>query len=260
MPRSTVSSSRIVSLAPSATSILCAIGAKGALVGVTKWCAEVAPVNGLPKVGDCWHMNSVDDILRLRPTLVIGSVPYKQETVAKLLEQPLNFLAMNPRSLADIENDIRMLGGLVHRATRAAGLIRRMRSDFAAVAKRSRANKRRMRVYCEAWSNPRISSPPWVAELIRIAGGEMVLPAGCAVSDQQVADADPEIMVLAWAAVGAKAKPQTAYRVAAWGNVAAIRNRRVHVISDELLNTPGPPLVAGAREFAKLIHKACATQ
>jgi iron complex transport system substrate-binding protein len=260
MPGSTVSLSRVVSLAPSATSILCAIGAKRALVGVTKWCAEVAPVNGLPQLGDCWHMNSVDEILRLRPTLVIGSVPYRQETVAKLLEQPLNFLAMNPRSLADIETDIRLLGALVHRATAAARLIRKMRRDFAAIAKRSRANNYRVRVYCEAWSHPRISSPPWVSELIRIAGGEMVLPAGCSVTDRQVADADPEIMVLAWAAVGAKAKPQTAYRVEAWKNVAAIRNRRVHVISDELLNTPGPPLVAGAREFAKLIDQARATR
>jgi iron complex transport system substrate-binding protein len=260
MPGPTDSLSRIVSLAPSATSILCAIAAKGALVGVTKWCAEVAPVNGLPKLGDCWQMNSVDEILRLRPTLVIGSVPYKQETVAKLLEQPLNFLAMNPRSLADVENDIRMLGGLVHREPAAARLIRKMRSDFAAIAKRSRSDKYRVRVYCEAWPNPRISSPPWVAELIRIAGGEMVLPAGCAVTDQQVADADPEIMVLAWAAAGARSKPQAAYRVESWKNVAAIRNRRVHVISDELLNTPGPPLVAGAQQLATLIDKARATR
>src|SRR5713101_6917470 len=48
-PRAT---QRIVSLAPSATSILCAIGAKSQLVGVTKWCADVAPVAKLPKLGD----------------------------------------------------------------------------------------------------------------------------------------------------------------------------------------------------------------
>jgi ABC-type hemin transport system substrate-binding protein len=77
MEKSSSGKVRIVSLAPSATSILCAIGARRTLVGVTKWCADVAPVNGLPKLGDCWHMKSVDEILRLRPTLVIGSVPYK---------------------------------------------------------------------------------------------------------------------------------------------------------------------------------------
>src|ERR1700722_9447937 len=66
---------RIVSLAPSATSILHAVGARRRLVGVTKWCADVADVSGLPRVGDCWHMGSVDEILRLRPSVVIGSRP-----------------------------------------------------------------------------------------------------------------------------------------------------------------------------------------
>src|SRR5207248_4255880 len=104
------------------TAILCAIGANKTLVGVTKWCADVAPVGALPKLGDCWHMGSLDEILRLKPTLVIGSVPYKQETVGKLLEQPLNFLAMNPRTLADVYADIRLLGGIVGRAKAAEAL------------------------------------------------------------------------------------------------------------------------------------------
>src|SRR6266852_5150954 len=120
---------RIVSLAPSATSILCAIGAKKALVGVTKWCADVAPVEGLPKLGDCWRLEAVEEILALRPTLVIGSVPYKQETVAKLLGQPLNFLAMNPRTLADIEEDVRLLGRIAGPANTAERVVERMRRD-----------------------------------------------------------------------------------------------------------------------------------
>lgn len=151
---------RIVSLAPSSTSILCAIGAKKALVGVTKWCADVAPVGGLPKLGDCWHMEPVDEILRLKPTLVIGSVPYKQETVAKLLEHPLNFLALNPRSLADVYADIRMLGGIVGRAKAAETLVSKMQQEFAVIQRKSKNGPARLRVYCEAWPNPRISSPP----------------------------------------------------------------------------------------------------
>lgn len=245
---------RIVSLAPSATSILCAIGAKRALVGVTKWCADVAPVGNLPKLGDCWHMDSVDEILRLKPTLVIGSVPYKQETVAKLLEHPLNFLAMNPRTLADVENDLRLLGRITERAAPAEKLVRKMRNAFAKIKKRARGANRGVRVYCEAWPNPRISSPPWVRELVNLCGGEMVLPAGEKVTDEQVAEAVPEVIVLAWTATGEKADPDRAYEVAAWKDVPAIRNRCVHVVRDELLNTPGPPLVRGAMELWKVLH------
>lgn len=244
---------RIVSLAPSATSILCAIGAKKTLVGVTKWCADVSPVGHLPKLGDCWHMGSVKEIVALAPTLVIGSVPYKQETVAKLLEEPLNFLAMNPRTLADIENDIRLLAGIAGKSAEGMRLIRRMKKELAGIARRAKNKNRRIRVYCEAWPNPRISSPPWVAELVKIAGGEMVLPAGQKVSDEEVAEAAPEVIVLAWAAAGAKSDTGQAYKVVAWKDVAAIREKRVYVVRDELLNTPGPPLVAGTRELLKVL-------
>ena len=246
---------RIVSLAPSATSILCAIGARRLLVGVTKWCCDVAPVKGLPQVGDCWHMESVGDVAALRPTLVIGSVPFKAETVGKLLEKRLNLLAMNPRSLVDVYADIRLLGGIADRVAQAEALVLKMQTEFAAIARRTKKIKQRLRVYCEAWPNPRISSPPWVAELVRLCGGEMVVPAGEKVSEQQVADAAPEIIVLAWAAVGGKSEPEQAYRVAAWKDVPAIRSRRVHVIRDEYLNTPGPPLLRGARELCAVLDE-----
>jgi len=245
---------RIVSLAPSATSILCAIGAKSLLVGVTKWCVDVAPVAPLPQLGDCWRIEAVSEILRLRPTLVIGSVPYKQETVAKLLEQPLNFLAMNPRTLADVEADIRLLASIVSRVAEGERTIREMRAGFGGIRNRATAKRGRARVYCEAWPNPRISSPPWVAEMVKIAGGEMVVPAGEKVSDEQVAAARPDVIVLAWAATGDRAEPSKAYEVAAWREVPAIRDRRVYVISDELLNTPGPPLLRGAEELWKVLQ------
>jgi iron complex transport system substrate-binding protein len=248
------SSLRIVSLAPSATSILCAIGAKKTLVGVTKWCPDVAPVSDLPKLGDCWHLESVDDILRLKPTLVIGSVPYKQETVGKLLEHPLNFLAMNPRSLADVYANVRMLGGIVGRAKAAETLVGRMQRELAAIERKFQHGVPRPRVYCEAWPNPRISSPPWVAELVNLCGGEMVVPAGARVDEKLVAAAKPDVIVLAWAATGDRANSGKAYEVREWQEVPAIQNRRVHVIADELLNTPGPPLVQGAKTLQKILH------
>ena len=251
---------RIVSLAPSATSILCAIGAKKQLVGVTKWCSEVASVTGLPKLGDCWHMDSVGEILKLNPSLVIGSVPYKQETVAKLLDHPLNFLAMNPRSLADIENDIRLLGRITNRFQQADRLVKQMRREFAAIAKGTRVIRKKLRVYCEAWPNPRISSPPWVAELVKICGGEMVLPPGQKVSDEQVSQAEPDVIVLAWAATGDQAQVEKAYRVAAWKNLPAIRNKHVYVVRDELLNTPGPSLVAGAKQLLRIFRDAASRE
>ena len=200
-------------------------------------------------------MESVEEVVKLRPTLVIGSVPFKHETVGKLLEQRLNVLAMNPRTLADVYADIRLLGGISRRAAQAETLIRKMRSEFSAIARVAAKTKRRVRVYCEAWPNPRISSPPWVAEMVKICGGEMIVSAGEKVSDEQVAEARPELIVLAWAATGGKSDPEQAYRVEAWNDLPAIRERRVFVVRDELLNTPGPPLMQGARELVRLLHQ-----
>ena len=258
--RAPKTSLRIVSLAPSATSILCAIGARRFLVGVTKWCADVAPVNGLPKLGDCWHLDSVEKILKLKPSLVIGSVPFKAETVAKLLEHPLNFFAKNPRTLADIENDICLLGGITNRQKQAERVVNRMRNEFSKIAKERRNLGKTLRVYCEAWPNPRISSPPWAAELVKICGGEMVLPPGQKVTDEQVAKARPDVIILAWAATGDKAKTQKSYQVAAWQNIPAVRNKRIYVVRDELLNTPGPPLIAGAKELSRIFRKVAVTE
>jgi iron complex transport system substrate-binding protein len=249
---------RIVSLAPSVTSILVALGARRDLAGVSKWCKDVAPVGNLPAVGDCWKLD-VDEVMRLRPTILIGSVPFAAETVAKLLEQPVAFLALNPRTLADIEANIRTLGRLVNRAGAADELIRTMRAEFHKIAERATTLSRsRPRVYCEAWPNPRISSPPWVAELVSIAGGEFVTTPGQRVSDEDVARAKPDLMVLAWTATGDRADASKALRNPAWQDTPAVRNRRVVVVRDELLNTPGPPLVEGARRLSRAIRESAA--
>jgi len=249
---------RIVSLAPNVTSILLSLGVGRELVGVSKWCKHVAPVGRRPQLGDCWKLD-LAEMMRLKPTLLIGSVPFAQETVSEILKLPVAFLAINPRSLADIENDVRTLGRLVGRKAAAEALVGRMQSAFASVAKRAaeiRGRAPRPLVYCEAWPNPRISSPPWVAELVRIAGGQMVLPAGARVSDEQVAAAKPDVIILAWTAAGDRANPKPSLQNPAWKDVPAVKSRRVLVIRDELLNTPGPPLIQGAEELLRAIHVA----
>jgi iron complex transport system substrate-binding protein len=244
---------RIVSLAPDATSILFGIGARKNLVGVSKWCKDVARVGRLPRVGDCWALDG-NAVAKLRPTLLIGSVPFRPKVVAELVKLPANFVALNPRSLTDIEANILLLGRLTERTGAARKLVAKMRKVFANVARRARRAKGRPSVYCEAWPKPRISSPPWVAEIVAIAGGRMVVPPGQRVTDADVADAKPEVIVLAWTATNDRAKPITAYANPRWRDVPAIRNGRVVVVRDEWLNTPGPPLIHGARELLLALH------
>jgi len=245
---------RIVSLAPNVTSILLALGARRELLGVSKWCKDVAEVGPRPRVGDCWKLD-VAEVMRLKPSLLVGSVPFAPEVVAQILKQPVAFLAINPRSLADIEHAILTLGSLVNRSAAAEKLIRRMRRAFDQVRQRARRMRSCPRVYSESWPNPRISSPPWVSELIEIAGGKTVVLSGARISDEDVARARPDVIILAWAATGDRARPSQTLGNVVWKDVPAVRARRVVVIRDELLNTPGPPLMQGVREVFRAIHE-----
>jgi len=96
-------------------------------------CADVSPVRGLPAIGDCWRNDSIEKIARLRPTLIVGSVPFHPETVARILTIPAQFLALNPRSLADIESDVRTLARITNRSAHGRRVIVRMRREFARI-------------------------------------------------------------------------------------------------------------------------------
>jgi iron complex transport system substrate-binding protein len=245
---------RIVSLAPNVTSILCAIGARRQLVGVTRWCRDVANVGKLPLLGDCWRVESIDAIAKLRPSLIVGSVPFHPDAVRRILEIPAQFLALNPRSLADIESDIQTLALITNRAANGRRLIRHMRTEFAKIQRLAAKSAHKPRVYSEAWPNPRISSPPWVSEMVEVCGGKMVPQPGAKVSDQEVAAAQPDIILLAWAATGNRSNPRKTLSNPLWQKVPAILHQRVFVIPDELLNTPGPPLIAGARQIFRILR------
>ncbi|MBI2955689.1 MAG: ABC transporter substrate-binding protein [Acidobacteria bacterium] len=248
---------RIVSLAPSATSILVALGAAKHLVGVTRWCKDVAPVNNLPALGDCWRCKP-DDVAALRPDLVIGSVPYRAEVVDGLLRRGLTFLAMNPRQLEDVFSDILMLGRLLGRPQRAANVVRRMRARMNRIARRAARNRPRPRVYCESWPKPLMVSPAWVEEMVELAGGRFVpAPASSSeriVSEQAVLHARPDVVILAWAACGLRVDVGKVLRRPGWSKLPAVRHCSVYVVSDEALNTPGPPLAEGLELLAKIIH------
>jgi ABC-type Fe3+-hydroxamate transport system, periplasmic component len=244
---------RIVSLAPSCTSILCAIGAKRHLVAVTPWCRHVASVPGLPAFGDCWRLESIEKIARLRPTMIVGSVPFHAETVGRILTLPAQFLALNPRSLADIESDIQTLSRLTNRSEHGRRLILRMRNAFADIRHMAPKSAPRPRIYSEAWPNPRISSPPWVSEIIELCGGKLVVEPGTRICDENVAAAGPDVILLAWTAAGNRSDPRKALAHPLWQAVPAIRHKRVFAVRDELLNTPGPPVVRGAREILRIL-------
>ncbi|SRR5579883_174851 len=245
---------RIVSLQPSATVILEAVGALDRLVACTRYCVDVCPqaAAGRTVVADSWSANS-EEILSTRPDLVIAAVPYQEKSVAAILKAGVRFLGLAPRTLADIYVDIAAIAGIVGAAQRGETVVYSMQNEIERVRQQTR-DLQHPKVFSEEWGKPLIASQPWVAELITAAGGEFVACPGLQTSFDWVRSAGPEVLIASWCGAGDRVPLDKIVRDRAWQDLPAVRQQRVFCIADELLNTPAPTLIAGLYALAAAIH------
>ena len=246
---------RIVSLQPSATVILEAIGNLHRVVACTKYCADVCPGirnQGATIVADSWTANT-DQIVAARPDLVIAAVPYQEKAVTEILKSGARFLGLAPKTLADIYTDIATIAGIMGAVDRGEQVIQEMQREIEAVRHQTDGAKS-PRVFCEEWGKPLISSQPWVAELVAAAGGEFVGAPGKQTSAEVVLSADPDVIVAAWCGAGDRVPLEKIIRDRGWEEMRAARDGQVYCIRDEFLNTPAPTLVRGLRALAAAIH------
>jgi iron complex transport system substrate-binding protein len=223
---------------------------------------DVVPEIGHRKpaiVTDCWNAKTAE-ILAAKPDLVIAAVPYQESAVIEILKAGVRFLGLAPRSLGDIFTDIATIAGCVGAIDRGAQLISRMQTQIADMTRRTSALTRK-RVFVEEWGKPIIASQPWVAELVRAAGGEFLGKPGAQHSAEEIALLDPEVIVAAWCGAGDRVPLQKIVRDRGWLGTAAAKRGQVYCISDELLNTPAPTLLDGLRALASAIHpEECAVE
>jgi iron complex transport system substrate-binding protein len=248
---------RIVCLQPSATVILARIGELDRVVACTKYCADVVPeIRGSDRiiVADSWT-SKASEILAGRPDLVIAAVPYQETAVGEILKAGIRFLGLAPHTLDDIYTDIAMISGSVGASEKGAKVIADMQEAIDDMRHQTSRLPRR-RVFCEEWGKPLITSQPWVAELVQAAGGEFLGEPGKRCSAEEVARMNPEVIIAAWCGAGDRVPLAKIASERNWANIGAVRSSQVYCISDELLNTPAPTLLAGLRALAGAIHPA----
>ena len=246
---------RIASLQPSVTLTLHALNRLDHLCAITKYCLEALPslaAHNLPILHDSWTA-STDEILAAQPDLVIASVPYRMESLAAILKAGLPVLALAPHSLADIANDIRLIANQVDARAEAETLIAHLHHTLAATRLRTRTAPKKT-VYCEEWGKPLIHSQPWVAELVEAAGGLFVGTPGTHTTPDEVALADPDILLFAWCGAGSRVPLEKVIAQRNWHHLRAVQSRDVYCIPDEFLNTPAPTVLEGLDTIAAAIH------
>ncbi len=245
---------RIVSLEPSVTATLIALGRQDRLIAVSKHDTRLLGeelLQDLPRVPCTWSVKP-EDLLPLQPDLVIASVPMREESVSALLRAGLNTLILQPKHLDSVYDNIRLLAALTDARERGEQIVTEMESTFARLWEQS-ADKPHYRVYMEVWPHPLMNGPAWHEDIIRLLGSEFV-PAGPdrKLSEEEIFAADPEAIVVVWPGVDAPPLEKV-YTRPGWERVTAIREKRVLHVPEIWLNAPGPNLAHGAELLARAL-------
>jgi iron complex transport system substrate-binding protein len=237
--------SRIVCLTEETTETLYLLGQGHRVVGVSGYTVRPPEAREKPKIS-AFINAKFDKIVALEPDLVLAFSDLQADLTAELVRRGLNVVTFNQRSVAEILQMIRMLGGLVGCQADAEALADRLSAGLEGIREATSAVPKRPRVFFEEWDDPLISGIRWVEELVEIAGGDPIFPeltkCGLAkdriVDPAEVARRDPEVIFASWC--GKKMKKATIVNRPGWEQVAAVRDDRIFEIKSTYILQPGP--------------------
>ncbi|HEV7490565.1 MAG TPA: ABC transporter substrate-binding protein [Rhodanobacteraceae bacterium] len=238
---------RIVCLTEEPTEVLYALGEEHRIVGISGF--TVRPPRARkekPKVS-AFTSAKIGAILELQPDFVIGFSDIQADIARDLVRAGIEVWISNHRSVEGILDYMLRLGALVDAADAAKAYVRRARDHIAEIERAAAKLPCRPRVYFEEWDDPLITGIRWVAELIRIAGGDDVFPERAAMPlarDRIIADAGevarraPDIVFGSWC--GKKFRSEHVAARAGWSSIPAVRDGELHEIKSPIILQPGP--------------------
>jgi iron complex transport system substrate-binding protein len=248
---------RIISLVPSVTEILFAIGAQDRLVGVTDFCDYPAEARRKPSVGGMLAP-SLETMVSLNPDLVVATTSgNRHETFDQLARLAVPVFVVNPVTVADVLDLLSRLGRLTDRVDSADRLVSALRERIGAVSARV-AGRARPRVLYVLWPDPLIvpARGALVSELIALAGGDSVTADGGQGYPRYSMEAalarNPEVIILA--SHGSSPSPLVRAQWERFGQVPAIAAGRLYTMDGNLMHRYGPRMVDGLEQLARLIH------
>jgi iron complex transport system substrate-binding protein len=246
---------RIVSIGPSITEFLFALGAGPRVVGADDFSDEPAAARQLEKVGGI--KVNFEKVVSLRPDLVL-SVKFSDGTIERLAGAGLLVLVVDPQSAGDVARTAILLG----RAVGSDGDVMARDIERRIDAVRSKtASAAKPRVYHEIdASDPTkiftVGPGSYIHDLITVAGGQNIAARASSaypqLSAEEILRGDPEIIVLA--AADYSAKPEQVAARTGWSVISAVKNGRIVTIAPNLINRPGPRVGEAAEAYAKLVH------
>jgi len=244
---------RIISLAPSNTEILFALGLGDRVVGVTMYCDYPPEAQDKEKVGD-YYGPDIEKIIALQPDLVLATDFHRFDLIPALEQQGVAVFAVAPQTLDDVLESIQKIGQIADKEAEALELVDRMTSKIEEIEEQTKELEEKPRVFYMTWQDPMwtIGRATWIDDLINISGGVNIFSqyfeSGAMVEIEWVILLNPEIIITSeWSYDWALNATELA-------STNASQTGRIYTFDDDLAQRPGPRLVEGLEWFAYLIH------
>lgn len=254
---------KIVSLAPSNTEILFAIGAGDQVVARDTFSDYPEAAQQVKDIGGGWGEIDTEAIVALAPDLILAAEINAAEQVKALEDLGLKvYYLSNPKTLDGLYENLRTVARLTGHDVEAEALIESMKSRVAAVDEKITGASEKPLVFYELDGTdpnaPWTSGPgTFVDLLLTQAGGANlgnVLESSWAqISLENLVTEDPDVILLGDAVWGGVTAEAVAAR-AGWNSLSAVKNSRVYPFDDNLVSRPGPRMVDGLEQLARLLH------
>lgn len=255
---------RVVCLTEEPTEILYALGEEDRIVGITNFTVRPARARKEKPRVSAFTSAHIEEIVALEPDLVIGFSDIQADIARDLIKQGVEVWISNHRSIEGILGYVRRLGAMVGAAKSADEYAHELEAHIEEIRAAGSHLPEHARVYFEEWHEPMITGIRWVAELIRVAGGEDVFPELSAhplAKDRIIADpsvvaaASPDVIIASWC--GKKVQFDHIYQREGWERIPAITNRQVYEIDSSIILQPGPAaLTDGLDEIHRILTAA----
>ena len=250
---------RIVSLAPSITESIYAIGADSLLVGVTDYCDFPPQARQKPKVGGMTNPD-IERIVSLKPDCVFMSVEGNLRNDYDKLEQTgVPVFAMNPRTTGDVLRSIASLGDICDRSASAGNLNERLRHRQDSIVAYTALSLHKPRIYLFVSLKPLMvaGKNTFVNELIEQSGGTNAGTEGVGsypiMSRETILKEQPDCMI--FTSDIAVEKKTLLKQFPEWINLKAVRENKLYSIDGSIISRPGPRVIDGLEALTRLIHQ-----
>lgn len=254
---------RIISLAPSNTELLFAVGAGKQIVARDDFSNYPEEAGSLPSIGGSTGKLNLEEIAKLQPDLVLGS-PLTAADVVESLKTitPNVFIVPNPTELDGLYTNLATVATLTGKTAETEKLVTDMRARAKTVQDKIAGAAAKPLVFYELDATD--PAKPWTAGsgtfidmLISLAGGQNLggsLQGEYAqISQEELIVQNPEIIILGDSLYGGITPESVAARPG-WESIAAVKNGKTLIFNDDLVSRPGPRMIDGLEELAKIIH------